>query len=221
MPIHLCHNGGLRGVAGGLAHVAFLMQNSSVSSGSRRGDGILVKSTRRPLTTSTVDEKSSLISYTLKGAGRGSRVDVTTNTGHQLATDVPRKMGGEDSAPQPVETLLAAWMGCTQATAVFVGRQMKPTRILIDRLEYDNIQAFRDERGAIQLPIENIPHVPSRLHRITGTVRVIPKKQTKSSNTVTLEDIQQLKEQTEARCPVANMIITSGCDVDVNWTIGI
>jgi putative redox protein len=219
-----------------VAHASFLLKDSRIPFGSRWGSSydtntmltIQKLSTRRALTTTPAfdgnpSSSKFVKSYTLKGIGRGARVDVTTITGHHLATtDVPLSMGGEDSAPQPMETLLAAWMGCTQATAVFVGRQMKPTRLLIDRLEFDTIQAFRDERGALQLPIEIVPKVPSRLQRITGTIRVFPKKQAKSnrSSALTNKDIQQLQEQTEARCPVANMIIASGCCMDVNWTIG-
>eukprot|EP00526_Cylindrotheca_closterium_P021624 CAMPEP_0113655266 /NCGR_PEP_ID=MMETSP0017_2-20120614/29604_1 /TAXON_ID=2856 /ORGANISM="Cylindrotheca closterium" /LENGTH=104 /DNA_ID=CAMNT_0000568481 /DNA_START=71 /DNA_END=381 /DNA_ORIENTATION=+ /assembly_acc=CAM_ASM_000147 len=63
-------------------------------------------------------------SYKLEGTGEGTKVEITTNTGHSLATDIPKPMGGKDTAPQPVETLLASWMGCTQATALFVGRHL-------------------------------------------------------------------------------------------------
>jgi uncharacterized OsmC-like protein len=161
-------------------------------------------------------------SYKLNGTGHGSKVDVFTDTGHKLATDVPKKMGGQDSAPQPVETLLAAFLGCTQATATFVGRQMKPTRVLIDRLEFENIQAFRDERGALQLPIDEAPEIPSKLQLITGTIRVFVRqsKATGSSVVITNEQLELLKEQTEIRCPVANMILSSGCKIDIDWELG-
>ena len=150
--------------------------------------------------------------YRLDGFGRRSKVEITTNTGHHLSTDVPRKMGGTDTAAQPVETLLAAWMGCTQATAVFVGRQMSP-RIIIESLEFEGIEAVRDERGALALPIEENPSVPSRLRRISGRIRVSTRAKTKMSN----EELELLKEQTEIRCPIANMILASGCAIDVEW----
>ncbi len=164
-------------------------------------------------------------SYRLDGVGVGSRVDITTNTGHALATDVPRKMGGKDSAPQPVETLLAAWMGCTQATAMFVARQLRsvehPRGIRIERLEFDTIEGFRDERGALELPIDVSPVVPSRLQRITGTVRVVTTsssdRRQSSGGPLSEQQLHTLKEQTEARCPVANMILSSGCAIDVVW----
>ena len=207
----------------------------------------------------------------MDGVGEGSRVDIRTSTGHYLSTDVPRTMGGKDTAPQPVETLLAAWMGCTQATAIFVSRQLqwntettaaavstesvtaaatarqhrRSPRVHIQKLHFENIQAFRDERGALQLPIVDVPEIPSRIQRITGTIRVelavattsTSRQQRKAPSKSGIDEVerdesspsptqlalsesqlQTLRDQTEARCPVANMIMASGCDVDVEWT---
>lgn len=187
-------------------------------------------------------------SYKLDGYGEGSIVKITTNTRHTIKTDLPKYMGGKDTAPQPVETLLAAWMGCTQATAMFVGRQIfssssddnkhnprskqNKTRIRIERLEFDDIVAVRDERGALQLPIEKSPEIPSRIQRISGTIRVVTSSKASSSQNVdeknsnnnvilTREEMCLLKEQTEQRCPIANMILLSGCSIDVDWIQGV
>jgi uncharacterized OsmC-like protein len=156
--------------------------------------------------------------YHLEGEtapGNPSGVSVSTDTGHVLQTDVPRKMGGKDAAPQPVETLIAAWIGCTQATALFVGRQMKPKRLLLDRLVFA-VKGERDERGALTLPIDEIPPVPSRLSRITGTIKVYHK----GGLSVEAPELNLLQKQTELRCPVANMMLASGCCIDVEWIDG-
>ena len=146
-----------------------------------------------------------------------SGVKIFTDTEHLLYTDLPKKMGGKNTAPQPVETLLAAWMGCTQATALFVGRQMKPNRLLIDRLVFDNIQGERDERGALTLPIDENPPVPSRLVRVTGSITVYRAK----GEPISQEEMELLREQTELRCPVANMMMASGCQMNVEWVCGV
>jgi putative redox protein len=166
--------------------------------------------------TKVNDEKKYTKSYTLQGEGIGTKVNIKTDTGHCLSTDIPLKMGGKDSAPQPVETLLAAWMGCTQATAIFVGRQL-PERLAIDRIEFDNIQAFRDERGALELPIDTTPPVPSRIQKVTGTIRVYARK----GKPISPDQLKILEQQTELRCPVANMMIASGCKMDVQWMDGL
>lgn len=133
------------------------------------------------------------------------------SSGHTLQTGVPKKMGGSDKAPQPVEHLLAALLGCTQATAIYVGRMMNP-RLLIDKIEFD-VEAYRDERGALQQPIDELPAIPARLQQVSGTVRVHLKKGIRVSD----EQLRVLGEQTEARCPVANMMHASGCVMDMKW----
>jgi uncharacterized OsmC-like protein len=161
--------------------------------------------------------KSHKKHYKIKGStsiASKSGVVLTTDTGHTLQTDVPIKMGGKNTAAQPVESLLAALIGCTQATALFVGRNLTP-RIVIERMEFD-IDAVRDERGSLNLPIEVEPPVPSRLERVSGQVRVFASK----DEAISEDSIHILKEQTEIRCPVANMMLASGCVMDVDWIDG-
>jgi uncharacterized OsmC-like protein len=153
-------------------------------------------------------------SYHLTGIGTKSRIELFTNTGHVLQTDVPKKMGGTNTAPQPVETLLAALLGCTQATAVYVGRHMEP-RVLVERLEFD-VTAYRDERGALDLPISRRPSIPARLQSVEGTVTVYLKNKNEQLSS---EEIHLLAEQTEARCPVANMMAASGCKMLIQWKV--
>ena len=199
---------------------------------------------------STLDATSK--TYRLDGVGRtgGTGVDVVTNTGHTLSTDIPFSMGGSDEAPQPVETLLAAWMGCTQATASFVGRQLllerfgknpdpkrrrPPRREVL--LDFHAIEAVRDEKGSLELPIRQTPSISSRLQRITGkiTVSVVTASGVRQNNggateansttikpeTISFnpEELEVLKDQTEARCPIANMLKESGCAMDVEWVL--
>ena len=153
---------------------------------------------------------------------------MTTNTGHKLFTDVPKSMGGKDQAPQPVEHLLAALIGCSQATAIFVARSLHPRIPRIDKIEFD-LQAHRDARGALQQPIEETPEIPARLQHVSGTAKIYFQPPTGRSSqvdtppttmVVSKEDLQLLGEQTEARCPVANMMIASGCTMDIQWIQG-
>jgi len=172
--------------------------------------------------------------YSISGTGKKSSVTMLTNTKHTLHTDIPAKMGGMDLAPQPVEHLLAALLGCTQATAMYVSRMMTP-RLFIDRIEFSNFMAYRDERGALARPIDVFPSSPSRLQRVSGTVTVyfIASSSSSSSsnsdsseslgndaNIITPEQLKTLAEQTEVRCPIANMMHASGCIMDIEWVIG-
>ena len=118
------------------------------------------------------DEAMHLKHYSISGVGKKSSTNATTNTGHVIMTDVLINMGGKNAAPQPVELLLASLIGCTQATAMFVSRNMRP-RLYIDRMDFD-LRAHRDERGALSSTIENgdLPTMPSRLMRVHGRVTV-------------------------------------------------
>lgn len=91
---------------------------------------------------------------------------------------------------------------------------MRPVRLVIERMEFD-LKASRDERGALSLPIETSPTVPSRLTRISGRVIVYAENQV-----IADAAMQTLKEQTEQRCPIANMIVSSGCIMEVDWIDG-
>ncbi|GAX22937.1 hypothetical protein FisN_24Lh230 [Fistulifera solaris] len=156
--------------------------------------------------------------YTFNGCSddeNKSSVAVTFNTGHTMTTDLPLRMGGKDQAPQPVECLLAAWAGCTQATALFVSRQLmrdNKRSPLLERMEFVNITATRDERGALALAIHEDPPAQSRIQTLAGTIVVWP--------SFDEELLQLLQEQTELRCPVASMLSASGCRMNVEWING-
>ena len=184
--------------------------SSSLSSSSASSDA----------TIKNIPEKH-IKSYTMNGTGEQNSAIIHSNTGHELTTDIPKSMGGRNTGPQPVEHLLAAFLGCTQATAQYVGRNMEP-RMYIQRMEFENVKAFRDERGALQLPISMSPDVPSRLQAIQGTVKVyLDTKRMRTDQDFTLlnEKLDLLKEQTETRCPVANMMEASGCRLDLEWIL--
>jgi len=184
-------------------------------------------------------DKDTTKSYHLTGIGIGQKgsTKTQTNTNHIIHTDIPISMGGENTAPQPVEHLLAAFIGCTQATAIFVGRNMQP-RILIDRIEFD-IKGERDERGALDcLPIiprapdgnndndhdfdgaDEFPSIPARLQCVKGSITVYAKNRKGQEVEIGDNAMRLLETHTERRCPVANMIVDSGCSMQVKWTDG-
>ena len=64
--------------------------------------------------------------YGVKAWGVGCEATTTAGV-HVIKTDTPIKDGGRDGAAEPVETLLAALVGCEQATAHFVARMVRPS----------------------------------------------------------------------------------------------
>ena len=106
---------------------------------------------------------SRLHTYALTAVGTSTststsfqRAPPSTTSSHSsfvVHTDTLASDGGTDTAPQPVELLLAALVGCEQATAHFVSRHMRvdKKRVKIDTIKFD-YHAVRDERGAASLP---------------------------------------------------------------------
>ena len=148
--------------------------------------------------------------YQLSAIGNGSRCDAgfPGHSEHRVTTDLPRMSGGEDRAPEPVLVLLAALAGCETATATYVARRLK---LPLGDMHF-SLEAERDERGALSLPIDELPSVPARLTRVAGTVRVV-------APGVTAEQLEILAAQTHARCTIANLLVAAGTQLDVRYEL--
>ena len=125
-----------------------------------------------------------------------------------IITDVPRSMGGKNEGPQPIELFLASLCGCELVTAQFIARNMTP-RVTIDRIDFD-VSASRDQRGAIGMPIDQETSLPpSRLGRIWGTATL--------HTSALLEEVAMIAAEIKRRCPIANMVMLSGCKLEIEF----
>ena len=158
--------------------------------------------TARQRTLSTRKPREKLYSITGRTEGTTS---MSQTRGHTLKTDTPPSGGGEDTAPQPVETLLAALIGCEGATADFVARML---RTKIRSIDFE-LEASRDPQGAAHLPVDAPAPAVSRLTRIWGVAHV----------EIDADDeiIEEIGRIVHERCPVANMVVASGCSLDIEW----
>ena len=155
----------------------------------------------------------------------------STSSGHELVTDLPRNSGGENRYAQPVEMLLASLLGCKAATAHFVARHLWPRpHNRIQRIEFVDVLAARDERGALHLPVNEDAPVPSALlyapwccfflvvtlfrMYVRAVVRLTP-----SSGAIGMKDVVALGSLVEKRCPVAAMLVQAGVQLDFRWML--
>ncbi|EGR32422.1 hypothetical protein IMG5_083570 [Ichthyophthirius multifiliis] len=144
--------------------------------------------------------------YYIKSTGTNCKtISYPQNTNFQIGTDTPKDRGGTNQYPQPIELLLSSFIGCEQATAQYVAKQLQ---VKIDKIDF-NIEAERDENGAKYLPIEEDAPVFSRLQQIQGEAIV--------HGDIDEETIIKIGKIVEKRCPIANMIIQSGCILNVQW----
>ena len=146
----------------------------------------------------------------------GAGCAIQMATGYTVRTGLPRRMGGDDTAPQPVELLVAALLGCKTATAHYVARHAwpKPDN-MIESVAFLDVVACRDENGALALPIAEPNPVPAGLTYVAGTAVVIPR-----ATGVQNADVQALGRLVEQRCPVAATLRAGGCQLDFVWTLG-
>ena len=155
---------------------------------------------------------ATLKQYSLQGQSTGrAGCTVQTDTGHTVSTDVPRFMGGADLAPQPVELLLTALLGCKTATAHYVARHLwsKPHN-RIEKIEWQSVVAERDNTGAVQLPITDTPATSAGLTRVRGVAVVTAHEGV---------DVRKLGEIVEERCPVAAVLSAAGCELEFEWRL--
>ncbi len=158
---------------------------------------------------------AKLKSYKLSSSSSSSAALVRTATGHAFGTDLPTAVGGRDSAPQPVELLLGALLGCKTATAHFVARHLwaRPHNCIL-RLDFSDVVAQRDERGALAMPIRDEPPCTAALLRVEGVATV-----TAASSAITAADVEALGALVSKRCPVAATLHAAGCDVSFSWLL--
>jgi len=115
-------------------------------------------------------------------------------------TDEPAAHGGQGAGPSPLQAVLGALCGCE---AVTFRRTATEMGFDYDRIEFD--AAFTiDIRGRMG-DREVRPHFQSvKLH-----VRVTTQQ--------SADELSAVITETEARCPVMNLIADAGVALDVRW----
>ncbi|TSK07825.1 MAG: OsmC family protein [Geobacter sp.] len=105
--------------------------------------------------------------------------------GFTISMDEPRELGGNDTAPNPVELLLAALGGCQEivyrAYAAVLGIQIDS--IEVHAKGYLNLQGFL-----------GLDEVPAGFNNISFTTRIV--------SPASAENIRQLAALVETHCPV-------------------
>ena len=158
---------------------------------------------RRSLSTSRMPRWKT---YELSARGTRCSCDSVVDDGYRIRSDTPKTAGGGGSAPQPVQLLLSALVGCEQATAHFLARKLRMGSV--DSIDF-GIKARRDEWGSMASPVDQDAGAVSRLQRISGFAHV--------HGSISEEEVATLGELVHVRCPVANMVVASGCQLEIAW----
>ncbi|MBT2571491.1 OsmC family protein [Planococcus sp. ISL-110] len=119
---------------------------------------------------------------------------------HQLIIDEPPNMGGTDQGPDPLLTLLASLVGCENVIANLVAKELK---FDLRGIEFD-VKGELDPRGLMG---------KADIQPYFNQVFFHAKVKTDETD----ERIQELKEKTDARCPVYATFKAAGIPIDAKW----
>lgn len=201
--------------------------HARANSSDRRAIGVpirrmVLRSTARYVRRASGSTTARMKQYSFEAASTAAGkpgCTVQASTGHTLEMDLPKAVGGADRGPQPVELLVSSLLGCKTATAHFVARHLwQRPHNRIDHIEFSQVVAERDERGALTLPIGTLPPVTSALLSVRGIATVTPAA--RAQGVITHEQVDELGHLVEVRCPVAATLKAAGVDVDFEWRLG-
>jgi putative redox protein len=138
----------------------------------------------------------------MRVSGNGKGMQTVLKAGnHTVTIDEPPAMGGQDSGPDPLTTLLSALAGCENVVANMVAKEME---FDLQGIEFD-IKGVLDPRGFM-----GDPNVRTYFEKVTIQAKV------KTSESE--ERIKELQTKTDSRCPVYNTLKAADVEIETNWT---
>ena len=140
---------------------------------------------------------------TAEAKGEEGIKTVATSSNHTMVMDEPAHLGGQDAGPNPLQMLLGSLAGCENVIGHFVAKEMNMT---LNSLAFD-IKGTLDPRG-----FQGVEGVKPQFETVEVNVTV------DTDEDETNERIQELKEQTDARCPVYQTLAAAGIELQTSWT---
>lgn len=153
------------------------------------------------MTTTAIETQPQIVTFITVGTYRGNlRTDVTARQ-FEIGVAEPEDLGGDDSAPNPMELLLAGLDGCLAVVADVVAAEYEAKITSLSLVT----NADLDARGFL------------------GTAEVQPYFQAVRTEVDIEIDLPREKfaEYTETvlrRCPAATLILAANVDFEIAWT---
>lgn len=120
---------------------------------------------------------------------------------HTIRIDEPESMGGGDQGANPLATLLVALVGCENAVANFVAKEIE---FDLQGIEFE-VEGSIDPRGMM-----GDPSVRTQFKRVTVHAKV--------TTSETEERVQELQKIVDARCPISTTLVAADVTLVANWT---
>ncbi|MGQ9487302.1 MAG: OsmC family protein [Armatimonadota bacterium] len=132
----------------------------------------------------------------------GMRTRLQVRDFEPLYSDEPPSFGGQDSAPNPMELLLAALNGCLSVMLQVIARE-RGIEVRGVRL---HAEGDLDLRGAM-----GDPNVPAYFRNVRERVELV--------SSASPEEVRALQEEVQRRCPVSALLKSAGVNVQSEWTV--
>ncbi|ACI19386.1 OsmC family protein [Dictyoglomus thermophilum] len=133
---------------------------------------------------------ANLVTFKAKGQWKGNlKVEVDIRNKFTINMDEPPSLGGEDTAPNPVEVVLAALIGCLGIVIPVVAKEKN---IPLNSIEIET-EGDLDPRGFM-----GDPTVRAGYQEVRAKVKI--------NAPVEREKIEELMKEVERRCPVSDII---------------
>ncbi|KAL4489108.1 hypothetical protein ABPG73_005595 [Tetrahymena malaccensis] len=159
----------------------------------------LVKALFRKPNYSFSSDVPRIRSYSVTAESISYSAKITTENNQVLVSDLSKQSGGQGNGISPLELFLSSLVACESVTSQVISKNLG---FKITTASYQ-INGQRDDRGYHHLPLTSEAPVTSNFTRIWGTIH--------AETDATQEQLNQLNEILKKRCPIARMIIDSGC----------
>jgi uncharacterized OsmC-like protein len=147
-------------------------------------------------------QASTLVKVSAKGKWEsGVKTNISIRNFPAFSMDEPAELGGADTAPNPMEYVVAALCGCNGVMIPLVAKELGFT---FSGIEFE-ATGIIDTRGLM-----GEEGVRTHFQKVRFQVNI----QTEESE----ERIEQLKNEVERRCPVFNLLHDAGVEVDAKWS---
>jgi len=130
-----------------------------------------------------------------------ARTDVRARR-HRFTIDEPPARNGTDLGPSPLETMLSAYLGCTNVIANMIADEMG---ITIRDVKLD-LAGYFDTRGVFNKAEVTVP-----FPRIALKVEM--------STDASADQVEELKHNLATRCPVSVVLRQAGCRIEEEWKV--
>lgn len=144
---------------------------------------------------------AKMMKMQVSGKSEGMKTYVKAGK-HEIVVDEAEQMGGDNAGANPLQYLLTALTGCTNAVAHMAAKEID---FDLQELSIKASGEF-DPRGFM-----GDPEVRSHFQTATLTVEV------KTSESE--ESLNELKEMVSSRCPVYSTFIAADIEMNDTWTI--